>query len=115
MGMLEYAESWSEALSLSKFFCVGPIPADTNWRNRPALDPVEGLLYWYHRQVRHLKQFYYTSLVGLQNLVWDSVFYTAILRFGCIWLGLGKPLRLLCRMVGLGDRIAMHQGWFVGA
>jgi len=87
---------------------MNPAP-DTHKRLRPPMDIMDDIWYRYDRKMRHFKFVYKNTLMGLQKSAWHLITWTMAFRLGCIWLGLGRPLRFILSWIGFGSTIAAHQ------
>jgi len=88
------------------------VPPETKPRQKRSFDPIDDLLYKYHRVMRHMSYYYQTSLAGMQSLCWGLIACVVVVRLACIFLGLGPLLRTVLSWIGWGSTIKLHREWF---
>jgi len=88
------------------------VPPETKPRQKRSFDPIDDLLYKYHRVMRHMSFYYQTSLAGMQSLCWGLIACVVVVRLACIFLGLGPLLRTVLSWIGWGSTIKLHREWF---
>jgi len=106
---------WStwEKLPLPRMVTTHPLR--TFPRARASKNITDFWNYWFQREYRvwGLQNYSNAATQYFTNITWKLFLFVLVLRTACILFQLGPLLESLCRSVGLGYKIDVHQRWFL--
>jgi len=87
---------------------------ETKPRYRPSKNISDAFHYWTGRQIRWFRFHSTAAKAYLRTIAARMVGAVVIIRVSCIVFRAGWFFRLMCKFVGLQNKIELHQSWFQG-